>query len=108
MNAKNMQNSADTEEFSRIMNNLFDACNARGPRDGVKPGSTSYKTIKMFLKSIQESDTFASATTMQSLKVTLQSVLDLTDYLCRIIGFAYVCTEKFSQDCLEVNEIVYS
>lgn len=66
MKERNLQNSGDTEEFSRVLNNLFDACNARGPRDGVKPGSDSYITIQNFLTSIQDSDaTISSSVDLQ-------------------------------------------
>lgn len=99
---QSLQSSADTEEFLRKINDLFDACNARGARDGVKPGSSQYKTIQSFLESIRDDDTFAAPTTLHALKVTLKSILDLIDYVCEVIGFSYVCTGKFNQDCLEV------
>lgn len=51
---------------------------------------------------MQDEDTFASPITLESLRVTLQSVLDLVKYLCDEVGFAYVLTAKFNQDSQEV------
>ena len=38
-----LKNSEGTEEFTRVINNLFDSLNAGIPSDGVKFGSEKYK-----------------------------------------------------------------
>lgn len=96
-----LQGSSDTEEFTRVLNTLFDACNASSLKDGIRPQSAGYIVIQDFLRTLQDSDTFATRQTITSLRVTLRSILDLVDYLCGVVGFSYVCTSKFNQDCLE-------
>lgn len=63
--------------------------------------------IKDFLETMDDRDTFASDKTIPSIRITLQSILDLVDYLCGTLGFTYVLTAKFNQDCLEVSSCSY-
>ena len=46
---------------------------------------------------------FASQTTLQALRMTLFSTIELTDHLLSDdIGYDFVLTGKFNQDCIEV------
>ena len=47
-------------------------------------------------------NSFASKTTLDGLKITVRSVMDLVEYLTQTLGFSYVLTNKLNQDCLEV------
>lgn len=123
-----LKHSEATENFTRTLNAMFDATNARLPKEGIRPGCVGYKVemlllhsnefnyynsgfnilflfknISDFLAKLQQTDTFATDVTMASLRVTLQSILDLVDYLCEKIAYEYVLTAKFNQDCLEVS-----
>jgi hypothetical protein len=47
---------------------------------------------------------FASQTTLQALRMTVFSTIELTDYLLGDdIGYDFVLTGKFNQDCVEVG-----
>jgi len=46
---------------------------------------------------------FLTRSTYDGLKITLQSTIDLVNYLLNDCGFAYVLTAKFNQDSLEVR-----
>ncbi|ODN01854.1 Transposable element P transposase [Orchesella cincta] len=102
------QKSEPTENFTRLLNDLFDACNGRIPMDGLRPENAKYKELKIikeFLAAMSPSDTYASDQTFVSLQVTLTSLLELTHYLCNVIGYHYVLAGKCNQDPLEqINE----
>ncbi|ODN01064.1 Transposable element P transposase [Orchesella cincta] len=95
------QKSEPTENFTRLLNDLFDACNGRIPMDGLRPENAKYKIIEDFLAAMSPSDTYASDQTFVSLQVTLTSLLELTHYLCNVIGYHYVLAGKCNQDPLE-------
>ncbi|CAL8122648.1 unnamed protein product [Orchesella dallaii] len=90
-----------TEEFTRTINDLFDACNGRRIGQGLKPGSDKFKVISDFLKSISDEDTYAAEVTFVSLRVTLTSIIEITVYLCDVVGYEYVLPGKLNQDKLE-------
>lgn len=46
---------------------------------------------------------FLTDSTCDGLKITLQSTIDLTNYLLNECGFNYVLTAKFNQDNIEVK-----
>jgi len=46
---------------------------------------------------------FLTKTTAESLRITLQLTIDLTNYLLDECNFHYVLTVKFNQDSLEVS-----
>ncbi|ODM88044.1 Transposable element P transposase, partial [Orchesella cincta] len=99
--------SEGTEEFTKTLNDVFDACNARAKREGIRPLDKKFMTylffrlIQNFQSNLCQSDTFASDLTLASIRVTLRSILDVIIYLCNELGFDYVLTGKFNQDCLE-------
>lgn len=45
---------------------------------------------------------FLTRTTVDGLKITIQSTIDLVNDLLNDYGFIYVLTAKLNQDCLEV------
>jgi len=47
-------------------------------------------------------NTFASKQTIESLRVSIKSTIEITHYLTEELGFSYVLTAKLNQDCLEV------
>lgn len=56
----------------------------------------------MYLGNIKP-DEFLSNTTAQGLRVTIQSIIDLSKHLLENCKFDYVLTGKICQDPLEVN-----
>jgi len=54
---------------------------------------------------IKKEEEFLTKHTAEGLRVTLQSTIDLVNYLLNDWGFAYVLTSKLNQDCLEVNNL---
>lgn len=50
---------------------------------------------------ITEND-FLTKQTSEGLRITIQSTIDLTNFLLNDCGFKYVLSNKFNQDCLEV------
>jgi len=103
MGNKFMENSKPTETFTRKINGLFDACNGRIPKHGIKPGTVGFQCISDFLHSLKPEDSFASELTMSSIRVTLNSILDAMKYLCEEVKYAYVLTGKLNQDPIEVR-----
>lgn len=49
---------------------------------------------------------FLTPNTAEGLRVTLQSTIDLCNYLLNECGFHYVLTSKMNQDALEVINII--
>lgn len=135
-----MEESEDTETFTRILNDVFDTLNTKLPSRGIRrnseeiqasnqplfvePSRTStytiawlhylfsdffFQIIKDFLdvlnlteRNAVEKGTklFASQLTMESLRVTLLSTLDIISYLFDKEA-VYVLTAKLNQDPLE-------
>ncbi|KAM7302656.1 hypothetical protein ISCGN_018164 [Ixodes scapularis] len=104
-----LEDCAGTTYFTALVNDLFDALNAKLPVRGVKEGSEKITTITEFLELVNITEQnnrtrgtsmFASQVTMESLRVTLASARDLiTDLLGS--GAEYVLTGKLNQDPLE-------
>ena len=46
---------------------------------------------------------FFSQTTLQALRITIKSTVDMVELLLAMDEFDFVLTGKFNQDCLEVN-----
>ncbi|KAH9381479.1 hypothetical protein HPB48_021561 [Haemaphysalis longicornis] len=77
--------------------------------EGLKPGSTQESHIKDVLEYLHQWEAhaatskgrFLSASTAESLRVTLQATLDLLKYLHDKCRFTYLLTCRLSQDCLE-------
>lgn len=48
---------------------------------------------------------FLTKTTTEGLRISLQSTIDLVNYLLNDCNFSYVLTGKLNQDCLEVGNV---
>lgn len=101
-----------TVQFTLLMNNLFDALNRRVPVEGVRRGGNDFQVIKdamQWLDTWEEErvsgkihkDFFSTPSTAEGLRVTLKSVVELSNYLLTECGFDYVLTAKMNQDRLE-------
>ncbi|KAH7986924.1 hypothetical protein HPB51_026586 [Rhipicephalus microplus] len=99
-----------TEEFTLVLNNLFDALNARIPVEGIRQNSRQIQVIRELLemlnsteKSSKEDNTkmFASQMSVEFLRVTLMPVLDVIDLLHKQ-GVPYLLMVKLNQDPLEL------
>ncbi|KAG0410047.1 hypothetical protein HPB47_012835 [Ixodes persulcatus] len=104
-----LESSEGTETFTRLLNDLFDALNAKLPLQGIRKTSSGIKIINDFIDLLNLTERnhitnngimFASAVTMQSLRVTLLSVRDIIQELLTE-GAIYVLTAKLNQDPLE-------
>ncbi|KAG0422800.1 hypothetical protein HPB47_001406, partial [Ixodes persulcatus] len=103
-----LEDCAGTTHFTTLVNDLFDALNAKLPVRGVNEGPEEITTITEFpeLVNITEQNNrtrgtcvFPSQVTTESLRVTLASARDLiTDLLDS--GAEYVLTGKLNQDPL--------
>ncbi|KAL1417883.1 hypothetical protein MTO96_006055 [Rhipicephalus appendiculatus] len=98
-----------TEMFTLLTNDLFDTLNAKCPMEGIRRNSPKIKVIRDFLdlvdttekNSVRENTRmFASQQTIESLRVTLMSVLDVISHLHNK-EVVYVLTAKLNQDPLE-------
>ncbi|KAH7932519.1 hypothetical protein HPB52_024445 [Rhipicephalus sanguineus] len=104
-----LEDSDGTAQFTSLVNDLFDALNVKLPRFGIRSSSNEIEVIGEFLRLVNVTEQnhiregtvmFASQVTMESLRVTLASVLDLIrDLLSK--GAQYVLTGKLNQDPLE-------
>ncbi|KAK8786685.1 hypothetical protein V5799_023542 [Amblyomma americanum] len=98
--------SAGTETCTKLLNDIFDILNAKIPAAGLRRDSPKIKVLKDFLKMMNYSESipnlklFASNQTMESLRVTLMSVLSLIEFL-HSRGVSYVLTASLNQDPLE-------
>ncbi|KAH7978767.1 hypothetical protein HPB49_006698 [Dermacentor silvarum] len=98
--------STGTEEFTLLMNDLFDILNAKVPPDGIKKGSPKIQFLKDFLEMMNRTESnknvklFASAQTVESIRVTLMSILSLIEFLDSK-GVNYILTGSLNQDPLE-------
>lgn len=94
-----------------LVNNLFDALNAKIPDEGIRINSPQIRIIEEFLEMLNSTEKgckdnntkmFTSQMTAESLRVTLMSVLDIVEFL-HSQGVRYVLTAKLNQDPLEVS-----
>ena len=53
-----------------------------------------------------DSPLFCSQTTLEALRVTLTSVMDILDFLLYQEDYDFALTGKMNQDCIEVGQIV--
>ncbi|CAH1731085.1 unnamed protein product [Aphis gossypii] len=107
-----LENSLETENFSNLFNNIFDALNRKFPAEGIRQNSKDFKVLEdgiTFINSweqnlldqkIMESE-FLTKQTADGLRVTMKSTIELAKYLLQS-GFRYVLSNKMNQDRLEV------
>lgn len=95
------EGSESTENFTRDLNEVADSLNSTIPIKALYKGSPSHTILINFLHSLNTTNnTFASDRTMESLRVSLKSTLQLCEFLWSK-GFRYVLTSKLNQDPLE-------
>lgn len=95
------EDSETTEDFTRVLNSLTDILNSSTPTTALYLGCAGLENLKKWSVMLNEQhNTFASTRTLESLRVTIQSTIELSDYLCNS-GFKYILTYKFNQDPLE-------
>ncbi|XP_077506838.1 uncharacterized protein LOC144116053 [Amblyomma americanum] len=100
--------SFGTEQFTMLLNDLFDILNSKVPAAGIRKGSPKIKFLDDFLAMLNETESipnvklFASRQTIESLRVTLMSVLSLVEFLFNQ-GVSYILTASLNQDPLEVT-----
>lgn len=59
------------------------------------------------IKNIIKEDNFLTKQTSEGLRVAINSTIELVNYIINDCGFAYVLTNKFNQDCLEVPITIF-
>lgn len=91
-----------TEKFTRDLNVLMDILNSKLPKDGLRDGSPQFDFLVAFLEKmcLPSLNNIASDRTMESLRVTLKSTIEIATFLFRR-GFHYCLTAKLNQDPLE-------
>ncbi|KAH6941776.1 hypothetical protein HPB50_023582 [Hyalomma asiaticum] len=108
-NTPEFESTHGTESFTLLLNNVFDALNARISAEGIRKDSRQIHVLKDFLNMLNETEQqcrqtntkmFASQMTVESLRVTLMAVLDIIDIM-HSKGVPYVLTAKLNQDPLE-------
>ncbi|KAH6935627.1 hypothetical protein HPB50_007090 [Hyalomma asiaticum] len=117
LNVPGFDDTAGTEKVTSLLNDLFDILNAKIPQAGIRKGSPKIKFLEEFLDMLNQTEArkdvklIASNQTVESLRVTLMSVLSIIEFL-HSEGVSYILTAKLNQDPLEgrVNLIlnVYS
>lgn len=84
LKVKGHEGSKATEKFTRDMNSLVDALNSSTPKNGLYNGSTFHIILMKWRNSLNmsvQANTFASQRTMESLRVTIKSTLQVAEYL---------------------------
>ncbi|KAF0684835.1 MADF domain-containing protein, partial [Aphis craccivora] len=109
---KSLENSQETEYFTKLFNDIFDVLNRKFPAEGIRKYSKDFEILEnalIFLdnwehnllkKKINESE-FLTKQTVEGLRVSIKSTIELSNYLLDI-GFHYVLSNKMNQDKLEV------
>ncbi|KAH6921018.1 hypothetical protein HPB50_027994 [Hyalomma asiaticum] len=99
--------ASETEAFISKMSRLIKIMTSRTPRRALKPNSADTDFLKQFLVFLNTWEMhandigFLSKSTAEGLRVTLQSTLDIVQYLCSKCNFKYIMTSKLGQDKLE-------
>ncbi|KAH9367171.1 hypothetical protein HPB48_014753 [Haemaphysalis longicornis] len=84
------QDTAETEAFTRMINDVFDALNAKLPMEGIRANSPKIQVIEDFFVMLDTTEfnhntkntlLLASRQTTESLRVTLLSIIDIIDEL---------------------------
>lgn len=105
-------NSEGTEEFTLILNDLFDAMNRRFPDEGIVKRSPDLAILKRGVEWLDNwekelesgaiiKDMFLTKTTSEGLRVTLRSTRELSELLLEKYNFRFVLTSKMNQDPIE-------
>lgn len=102
----------------QILNDSFDVLNGRKYSDRITLGNWEKKkaTLKDLLEAIdlteahsKESSSngkpFLSDTSLKAMRITLNSSIQLIEFLLKTCEYQFVLSGKFNQDCLEVSVI---
>lgn len=106
LNVPGFDDTAGTEKVTSLLNDLFDILNAKIPQAGIRKGSPKIKFLEEFLDMLNQTEArknvklIASNQTVESLRVTLMSVLSIIEFLHNE-GVSYILTAKLNQDPLE-------
>ncbi|KAH6924567.1 hypothetical protein HPB50_019605 [Hyalomma asiaticum] len=106
LNVPGFDDTAGTEKVTSLLNDLFDILNAKIPQAGIRKGSPKIKFLEEFLDMLNQTEArkdvklIASNQTVESLRVTLMSVLCIIEFL-HSEGVSYILTAKLNQDPLE-------
>lgn len=105
-----------TEEMCLILNNAFDVLNGRHYKERIHTGNWKQqkKCLLDLLEAISETKAYSKAsnknarpflseTSLNAMRLTLTSAMELIDFLLKECNFQFVLSEKFNQDCLEVS-----
>ncbi|KAK4006226.1 hypothetical protein OUZ56_011382 [Daphnia magna] len=106
------KNTEPTEAMVRLLNNAFDVMNGRHIQESIckENWESKCKILNELLEAIDMSEhmskeanltPFLSQTTIEALRLTLTSIIDLTNDLFDD-NYTFVLTGKFNQDCIEV------
>lgn len=111
---KELRDANSTISFVKKMDRLFDALNRRHHNDRITKNSEDLRVIEEAVKWIDEWESFVSclkepvkrqtfldSQTIESFRLTLNSMNELTKELLTTYGFAYVLTGCFNRDPLE-------
>ncbi|KAH7942060.1 hypothetical protein HPB49_020112 [Dermacentor silvarum] len=112
VNILHTNTTAGTIAFTERMNDLFDAMNRRPPKEGLRIGCRDLECIENSLDWLDDwerdvrsgaisQDMFLTQSTAEGLRVTMLSMLEISEYLLNQCGFKYVLTGKLNQDPLE-------
>ncbi|KAH7966120.1 hypothetical protein HPB49_013897 [Dermacentor silvarum] len=112
VNILHTNTTAGTITFTERMNDLFDAMNRQHPKEGLRIGCRDLECIENSLNWLDDwerdvrsaaisQDTFLTQSTAEGLRVTMLSMLEISEYLLNQCGFKYVLTGKLNQDPLE-------
>ncbi|KAL5239031.1 hypothetical protein ACI65C_006441 [Semiaphis heraclei] len=106
------KNSEETEDFTPMINNLFDALNRKYSVEGNPNGSKDFEVLNKAMEwldswemnvnqGVIKDGEFLTHQTSEGLRVTIKSTIELSQYLLNECKFAYVLTAKMNQDNLE-------
>ncbi len=109
--------SLPTEQMTLLLNNVFDVLNGRFPKEGITVSNwdRKKKILQHMLQCLELTEQqynrqrkktkmmFVSQQTLFGWRLTINSILQLTDELLFKAGYSVVLTGKMNQDILEVG-----
>ncbi|KAE9544309.1 hypothetical protein AGLY_001488 [Aphis glycines] len=108
-----LKDSHETQQFVEIFNKTFDALNRKYPAEGIRINShdfdvlnETYSWINLWESNVKNNlipeEEYLTKNTVDGLRVTIRSTIELSTYLLKECEFKYVLSSKMNQDHLEV------
>ncbi|XP_025160317.1 uncharacterized protein LOC112589795 [Harpegnathos saltator] len=108
-----LEDSTATAEFCEWINSMLDSLNRKEYQNWLKPGNKDYLLLQESLQKLDQwedlmeegtitNNEFLTRQTAEGLRVTLQSMIEITSYLTSKFNFQCILSGNINQDALKV------